>query len=122
MNMLNTSRENQSILAKRRNKLLANMTTAEKRILELLTQMNERFISQKGFFSIRTHYIVDFYLPKRKKLCLEVDGPYHLDQAQIEYDKRRDKFLTDSRGFRVIRITNDQALIISREELLKLIQ
>lgn len=48
-------------------------------------------------------YIVDFVCPE-EKLIIELDGPFHARRKS--YDEERDMFLR-SRGFRVIRLTND---------------
>ncbi len=48
-------------------------------------------------------FILDFYCPSAK-LCVEVDGPAHAEQA--EYDLRRDRWLMD-RGIRVLRVLAD---------------
>ena len=118
---LNKSSSNQSLLSLRRSVLKNKPTKSELRIRDLLDELNERYCFQKGFFSERSHFIVDFYLPKRKKLCLEVDGGYHDSEEQMAYDARRTRFLEDVRGFRVLRLSNYEAQIISRTELLQLI-
>lgn len=48
-------------------------------------------------------YILDFYCPSAR-LCVEVDGPVHLDPEQIERDTARDKWL-QTQGIRVLRFT-----------------
>lgn len=118
---LNKSPENHSLLSKRRNKLLAKKTKSEKWIELILHFLGEHYMPQKGFLSENTHYIVDFYLPKRKKLCLEIDGGYHTMQAQKEYDARRTFYLEEARGFRVLRLTNEEALEMDGPKLLEFI-
>jgi len=49
-------------------------------------------------------YIVDFVCFARQ-LVVELDGPQHLDPAEIEYDARRTAWL-ESHGFRVLRFRN----------------
>jgi very-short-patch-repair endonuclease len=51
-------------------------------------------------------YIADF-ASVRAKLVVELDGGGHGADDQIAYDKVRDEFLR-VRGWRVVRITNDQ--------------
>lgn len=119
---LNLSPENQSLLAKRRNALIARSTNAELYVQSLLDELGEDYKAQKGFLSGTTHYIVDFYLPHPKRLCLEVDGGYHSDSAQMAYDARRDKFLREVRGFRVLRITNEDAFALDAKALKELIR
>lgn len=98
--------------------LKSRATHSELRIKASLERLGIKFCFQKGFYSNATHYIVDFYLPKCKKLCLEIDGGYHLDSSQQVYDERRTRFLEDVRGFRVKRLTNEEADRLSDEELL----
>ena len=50
-------------------------------------------------------YIVDFYCAE-KKLIIELDGDVHGFKKQTIHDKNRQLFL-ESRGFRVLRFTND---------------
>jgi very-short-patch-repair endonuclease len=51
-------------------------------------------------------YIVD-YLCWEKKLIVEIDGGQHAENS--EYDEKRTAYL-NSRGFRVLRYWNDEAL------------
>ena len=70
-------------------------------------------------------YIADF-LCLKLKLVIEVDGEYHDDPQQMTEDQWRTEFL-QSKGYRVIRFTNEQintaiAEVIRRikEELIKI--
>jgi very-short-patch-repair endonuclease len=49
-------------------------------------------------------YIIDFVC-LHKKLVIELDGEYH--ELQKGYDDKRTRFL-ESKGYRVIRFTNEQ--------------
>jgi very-short-patch-repair endonuclease len=49
-------------------------------------------------------YVLDFYCYKYK-LCLELDGGQHYEDAGIEHDKQRQAFLT-SHGIRTLRFSN----------------
>jgi len=49
---------------------------------------------------------VDFYCPAAK-LVVEVDGGYHLEAAQAEYDLERTEYL-NARGLLVLRFRNDE--------------
>lgn len=53
-------------------------------------------------------YIVDFVCLE-KRLVIEVDGAYHSEIGQIEYDKDRTTRLNEL-GFEVIRFTNEEAI------------
>ena len=119
MKKLNTSPANQRLLAFRKHGLEKRATPAEKYICSLLDELGERYLFQKGFFTENRFFIVDFYLPKRRKLCLEIDGPSH--RHAFAYDEARDRFLTQSRGFRVLRITNEHAMALTSQQLLNLI-
>jgi len=116
---LNRSPENQSLLAIRRNRLIKRATKAELFVKSLLDGMGEKFIFQKGFYTDKRFFIVDFYMKRRRQLCLEIDGEIH--EQQSDYDARRDAYLTQVRGFRVLRITNKQALAMTPITLDKLI-
>lgn len=50
-------------------------------------------------------FIIDFYCAE-VKLCIEIDGDYHLEKTQQEYDAARTEYL-ESRGRKIIRFTND---------------
>lgn len=53
-------------------------------------------------------FIVDFVCI-RKKLCIEVDGGYHLSSEQKISDDQR-TFALAQKGFRVIRFSNDEVV------------
>ena len=63
-------------------------------------------------------YIVDFYCAE-KKLIIELDGDVHAFKQQRVHDKNRQLFL-ESRGFRVLRFTNDE-IKESIEDVLEMI-
>jgi isoleucyl-tRNA synthetase len=52
--------------------------------------------------------IVDFVCLS-KQLVIEVDGGYHNEESQREFDKIRSEYL-NSKGFKVIRFTNEEVL------------
>ena len=88
-----------------RNKL----TESEKCISNLLDALKIKYISQKGFISGEYFYLIDFYLPKPYKICIEVDGEYHETEEQKIKDKYKDKYLL-SRNFKILRIKNKEAM------------
>ena len=53
-------------------------------------------------------YIVDFICIE-KALVIEVDGGYHSEPCQKEDDETRTRYL-ESKGFKVIRFTNEEIL------------
>lgn len=114
--LLNFSPSNQQLLGKYKKTLNLSPTPAETHINKLLVEIGEKFIFNKGFYTEKRFFIVDFYIPKRRKLCLEIDGGYHKDQ--VDYDMWRDRFLETKRGFRVKRLTNEDALRMNSRSLL----
>jgi very-short-patch-repair endonuclease len=105
----------QSRCSKFRGELLKRQTKAELAFAELLQRNEIAYIPQKGFIANGRTCIVDFYIPKFK-LCIEVDGEYHLEEKQMRYDYERDMYLTKTRNFGVLRVTNDQVLNCANED------
>jgi very-short-patch-repair endonuclease len=66
----------------------------------------------RGFKFRRQHpindFIADFYCHE-KKLLIELDGGYHLDQSQAKYDDGRTFQLTEL-GITVIRFRNNEVI------------
>ena len=91
---------------KNASELRKNMTVAEK---QLWSRLNG---SQLGVRFKRQHpidiFIADFYCHKYK-LVVEVDGEYHNDEDQLEYDEGRTAEL-ERFGITVIRFTNDEVM------------
>jgi very-short-patch-repair endonuclease len=52
-------------------------------------------------------YIVDFFCAKAK-LVIEVDGDTHAEPEQAAYDAERTRWLTEEKGYTVIRFTNHE--------------
>ncbi|MBB1568827.1 MAG: leucine--tRNA ligase [Capnocytophaga sp.] len=81
-------------------------TDAEAALWELLRdkKLGDKFRRQH----LIDDFIVDFVcLPKN--LVVEVDGGYHSDPTQKEYDQQRTLYLNE-KGFKVIRFTNEEIL------------
>ena len=91
---------------KNASELRKNMTGAE---MQLWSRLNK---SQLGVRFKRQHpidiFIADFYCHKYK-LVVEVDGEYHNDEDQLEYDEGRTAEL-ERFGITVIRFTNDEVM------------
>jgi len=66
------------------------------------------------------NFIVDFYCHECK-LAIEVDGGYHLEQNQREYDENR-SFNLSEYGITVLRFTNDEVLIDTNKVKLKILE
>ena len=63
-------------------------------------------------------YIVDFIAP-RVTLIIEVDGGQHYDAVHLQYDGRRDAYLTGL-GYEVLRFTNLEVLQLQAAVLEKI--
>ncbi len=120
-NGFNLSLDNRSLLSKRKFKLVKNATPEELHVKSIFDNdiPATKYCFQKGFFTNNRFFIVDFYIPKGR-ICLEIDGGYHIDQK--EYDEARDWFLTEKRGFRVIRVSNEDAMKLNKKSLEKLLR
>ena len=81
-------------------------TDAEATLWELLRdkKLGDKFRRQH----LIDDFIVDFVC-LCKNLVIEVDGGYHNDPTQKEYDQQRTLYLNE-KGFRVIRFTNEEVL------------
>lgn len=82
-----------------------NPTPAEKIFRDEILKQNKtgyRFLRQKPL----DNFIMDFYCPKLK-LCIEIDGWYHLDSYQKDYDEVREDILNQY-NIQIIRFTSNQ--------------
>lgn len=95
-----------------------NKTPAEKTLEKKLDAINLDYISQKGFIQGKNHVIVDIYIPHPYKVCIEVDGKYHQEPRQKRRDRAKETYL-ESRGFNILRISNETAERLSHQELLR---
>jgi very-short-patch-repair endonuclease len=94
-------------LRSRAKTLRQNMTAAERTVWHELRA--HRFLG--AAFRRQTpvgSYIVDF-VSHTTKLIIELDGGQHFGGNQIEYDTRRDAFLS-SRGYCVLRFSNHDVM------------
>lgn len=113
-------RKKQATVMSRKKRLKEAATPSEIRIRGLLDELNLYYIEQKAFIAYDYYAIVDFYL-HGIKLCIEIDGGYHDNPEQIKKDKRRDQYLTETRGFLVCRIKNEVADKMTSKELLDIV-
>ena len=83
-----------------------NPTRAEQFLWEYLknNKLGVKFRRQHPVFK----YIADFYCHELR-LIIEVDGDYHRDSVQTEYDEFRSEDINDF-GIKVIRFNNEQVL------------
>jgi very-short-patch-repair endonuclease len=98
-----------SLCSKRCRELKGKATTSELLFREILEKNNIKFQFQKGFIAGNNFCIADFYLPKPKKIVIEIDGKYHENKSQINRDKNKDEYYK-RRGFKVIHIENDKII------------
>ena len=104
-----------SLAMRRAKDLVKRATPAEKHVRSLLDEMGIRYTFQKVFCTEKRFFIVDFYLPKPHKLCLELDGSSH--RNRWKYDAWRDEFLVRVRKLRVYRMPNENALELNAQGL-----
>lgn len=97
--------DKQKVLFKRLSYLRSNSTDSEKATIKILDELKIKYIFQKGFLEGDYYCIVDFYIPKPYKICLEVDGLYH--EFIKERDMRKENYLRNYRNFNVLRIKNE---------------
>lgn len=96
------TKEHQRLLAHYRKENIP--TKYEEEFARVLDTYDVYYIQQKGFLAgAHTCYIADFYLPKPKKLIIEIDGEYHQDRKW--FDEQRDKYFL-TRGIKTVRIYN----------------
>ena len=87
--------------------LRSNMTEAEELLWQELRAHRLEGLSFRRQVP-KGHYIVDFYCAKHS-LVVELDGSHHGEDAAVEYDLKRTKWLR-SKGYRVVRFWNDEIL------------
>ena len=82
-------------------KLRKKMTPWERKLwYQFLRQYPVQFHRQK----VMKYYVVDFYCPQAM-LVVELDGGGHYTPEQMEYDRRRTKYL-ESLNLKVVRFSN----------------
>ncbi|NDV79818.1 leucine--tRNA ligase [Dysgonomonas sp. 511] len=93
-----------------------NPTEAENALWQMLRNKNI------GYKFRRQHlieqFIVDFVCFE-KSLIIEVDGKYHNDPVQKEYDEQRSKALEEL-GYSILRFTNEEVIVNTDEVLNKI--
>ena len=109
---LNKLIENRALEFKK--ELINKCTNAEKKFRSYLDRKGVRYEFQKIIYirdnnaNIIKFYIADFYL-KDYKTIIEIDGEYHNDNNQKEYDINRDISIKKQYpNVSIIRITNEQ--------------
>lgn len=111
-----TFKDKQKTLGKRKQSLKNRPTLSEIFFRRKLDSLKIKYIFQKGFIAGDNYCIVDFYLPKPYKICVEINGGYHDSIDQTIKDAWRYKYLNE-RNFRVWVLTNEEANNITEEEI-----
>lgn len=86
-----------------------DLTAAETAMQTILGELGWRFNTEHPI----ANYILDFYV-HAYKLAIEVDGGYHQNPDRAAKDRKRDRSLV-SRGYTVLRLTNEQVLRFPRK-------
>ncbi len=107
-------------LAIRKMQLRLNATPHELKVKSLLDRLGYRYRFQKGFLAGGVMFIADFFLPKPRRLVIEIDGTSHTVKKQAIKDALRDAYFVE-RGFRIVRITNTEVNALTQQELAQLI-
>ena len=94
-----------------------NMNDAEIILWQYLRRLPSTFHFRRQHVIV--DYIVDFVCLE-KLLVVEMDGKYHSEPEQIEWDKIRENRLCKL-GFRILRITNEE-LFVSTEAAIEKIK
>lgn len=110
--------EKQSLCATRRLELIEKATPSELRFMAILDKIGVDYCFQKGFIQGENFCIVDFYIPKPHKLCIEIDGGYHKAKKQVSRDFNRTFYLEQQRKFRVVRFTNEEVDTLTQDEVM----
>mgnify|MGYP001614637633 CR=1 FL=1 len=84
-----------------------NPTEKEEVIRRILLKSGLPFLQQKVVHFNDRFYIIDFYIKKPYKVCLEIDGWQHLGN-RIDYDVNRTSRLERDKRLKVIRFRNDE--------------
>lgn len=87
---------------KYRSYLRNNPSKEECIVKRKLDQLKVKYIFQKGFYNGNKHCIVNFYLPKPLRVCIEIYG----DNQEKLKSKGNDKYLI-RRGLKPVRLNSN---------------
>jgi type I restriction-modification system DNA methylase subunit len=99
--------------------LRKNQTEAEDLLWQLLRNRQLNDLKFRRQHPLKVGFILDFYCAE-VKLGLEVDGGYHTEKEQQEYDAERTKIINEY-GIKIIRFTNEQVLQDTEQVLQEII-
>jgi len=89
-------------------KLRRRQTRAEREFWTICQELRE-----EGIYFWRQvvlcGYVADFWCPKLK-LVIEIDGPSHLTEEAVDYDKHRARVMNEQLGAKTIRFSNFEVI------------
>ncbi|MBK7811303.1 MAG: N-6 DNA methylase [Saprospiraceae bacterium] len=95
--------------------LRKNQTEAEELLWQLLRDRQLNSLKFRRQHPLKVGFVLDFFCSEAK-LGIEVDGGYHTQKEQQEYDAERTKIINEY-GIRIIRFTNEQVLLNTEQVL-----
>lgn len=96
--------------------LRKKQTEAEELLWQLLRNRQLNNLKFRRQHPLKVGFVLDFFCDE-VKLGIEIDGDYHTEKGQQEYDAERTKVINEY-GIRIIRFTNEQVLR-NTEDVLK---
>jgi very-short-patch-repair endonuclease len=102
---VNQKPNNKKLINHRKKELDKNSTPAENRMKNLLKKKQFKFEKNKVFMNGDYFYFADFYLPELD-LVIEIDGKYHETEKQMKVDYYKDRYYTETKKLKLLRITN----------------
>lgn len=102
-------------LTKKAKELRNKPTPAEIVFERKLKEIGYKYKFQWQYFYRGFGGICDFYIWNRK-VCIEIDGGYHLDEDQQQTDRVKD-FVYSKMRKKPLRLTNQQAMYLSIEQI-----
>lgn len=102
-------------LTKKATELRKHPTLSEIIFERKIQELGYRYKFQWQFLCNGFGGICDFYI-RNFGLCIEIDGGYHLDQDQQQTDRIKD-FIYHKLHKKILRITNNQALYLSIDQI-----
>jgi len=101
--------DGQNVVLDFADKLRKHMTPSEREIKRWLRHYHIKFQAQVPIFTGHHWYIMDFAIVTDSiRICIEIDGGYHLRGDVMKKDKIRDNELRKI-GYTIIRMTNEDA-------------
>ncbi len=105
-----------AFLRQKGNQMRKRPTAAESVFQRKLQELSIKYIFQYPFLYKGIGGISDFYLPEHK-ILVEIDGGYHLESNQRQTDAIKDFVCKEKLKKRVLRLTNNQAIYLSIEQI-----